>query len=135
MPFHLGVEISEVKLESGKPVLHLTDGEGKKKLIAVDHVIAGTGYQVDVEKLQPLSPSIRRKIKTTGKAPSVSASFESSVPRLYFVGVSSANTFGPLMRFAFGADYTARRITKYLARPSRSRVYGGAESARAIEHV
>jgi len=135
MPFHLGVEISEVKLEGGKAVLRLTDQEGKQKQIEVDHVIAGTGYHVDIDKLQLLSASIRKKLKTTGGAPAVSASFESSVPRLYFVGVSSANTFGPLMRFAFGADYTAHRITKYLAKPSRSRVYSGAEGTRAAERA
>jgi hypothetical protein len=39
----------------------------------------------------------------------------SSVPGLYFVGVAAANSFGPLLRFACGADYTARRLAPHLA--------------------
>jgi hypothetical protein len=33
---------------------------------------------------------------------------------LYMVGVASANSFGPLMRFAYGAGFTARLITRRL---------------------
>ena len=137
VPFHLGVEITSAEVRSGRPTLLLKDAAGKQTIVEVDHVIAATGYHVDIEKLQVLSQPIRRKIRTTGKAPALSASFESSVPRLYFVGVSSANTFGPLMRFAFGADYTARRISKYLVKPIRttSKVYTGTESIRTAERV
>jgi hypothetical protein len=42
----------------------------------------------------------------------LSSMFESSVPGLYFVGLAAANTFGPLMRFAFGARFAAERISK-----------------------
>jgi hypothetical protein len=45
----------------------------------------------------------------------VSSEFESSVPGLYFLGPIAANSFGPVMRFAFGADFTARRISRHLA--------------------
>jgi len=41
--------------------------------------------------------------------------FESSVPGLHFVGVTAANSFGPLFRFAFGADYAAKRLGHHLA--------------------
>jgi hypothetical protein len=34
---------------------------------------------------------------------------------LYFVGPVAANSFGPLMRFAFGANYAARRLSRHLA--------------------
>jgi thioredoxin reductase len=137
VPFHLGVSITSAQVENGRPTLRLVDSAGKQTTVAVDHVIGATGYQVDLEKVQFLGQSIRKKIRTTSKAPALSASFESSIPGLYFVGVSSANTFGPMMRFAYGADYTARRISKYLAKPSRaaSKVYAGAESARAAERV
>jgi hypothetical protein len=38
------------------------------------------------------------------------------------VGLVAANTFGPLMRFAFGAGFAARRITKtMLALRSRNK--------------
>jgi thioredoxin reductase len=137
VPFHLGVSITSAQVENGRPTLRLIDADGKQTTVEADHVIGATGYRVDIERLKFLSQAIRNRIRTTGNAPALSASFESSVPRLYFVGVSSANTFGPLMRFAFGADYTARRISRYLVRPIRnaSKIYSGSESARTAEHV
>jgi hypothetical protein len=46
----------------------------------------------------------------------LSSSFESSVPGIYFVGVAAANSFGPVMRFAFGAGFAARRVTQTIAK-------------------
>lgn len=137
MPFHLGVEIVKAEVDKGKPVLHLVDSQSKQTTVVADHVVAATGYEVDIARLQFLSKSIRGRLKRTGKAPALSASFESSIPGLHFVGVSSANTFGPLMRFAFGADYTARYIAKRLAKPVRAtgKVYTETESTRAAEQV
>jgi hypothetical protein len=37
------------------------------------------------------------------------------VPGLYFVGAAAANSFGPLLRFAFGAKYAATRVARKLA--------------------
>jgi cation diffusion facilitator CzcD-associated flavoprotein CzcO len=41
--------------------------------------------------------------------------FESSIPGLYFAGPISANTFGPLCRFAFGAGFAAKRVMGSIA--------------------
>jgi hypothetical protein len=38
------------------------------------------------------------------------------VPGLYFVGIAAANSFGPVMRFAFGADFAARTVTRALTK-------------------
>ena len=137
VPFHLSVEIASAELKGGRPTLLLKDAQGNQRSVEADHVIAATGYRVDLERLQFLSPAVREKIRTTGNAPALSGSYESSVPRLYFVGVSSANTFGPMMRFAFGADYTARRISKRLIKPIRDakKVFARNEGARAPERV
>ena len=78
--------------------------------------ISGTGYKVDLERLQFLSADIRRDIAVVQSAPVLSANFESSVSGLYFVGLSAANTFGPVMRFAFGAGFAARRVSGALMR-------------------
>jgi hypothetical protein len=69
----------------------------------------------------------------------LSSSFESSVPGLYFVGLAANNTFGPLMRFAYGAGFTAERVSKALARlrmrpvaaMSAARVVSGRENERS----
>lgn len=137
VPFHLGARIVGARAENDRAVLQLTDAQGHQKTLEADHVIAATGYQVDIERLQLLNSTLRQRIRLTGKAPALSAYFESSVPRLYFVGVSSANTFGPMMRFAFGADYTARRISKQLAMSigAPAKVYTGAERIGASERA
>lgn len=116
VPFHLGVRISGASVQDGRVSLLLSDGEGHEQTVEADHVIAATGYQVDVERLGFLSREIRDTVRTTGKAPALSANFESSVSGLYFVGPSAANTFGPLMRFAYGASFTAQRLSKHLAK-------------------
>jgi len=53
------------------------------------------------------------------------------VPGLYFVGVSAANSFGPVLRFAFGADFAARHITRQLAQSVRSKSYANPELLQA----
>jgi hypothetical protein len=71
-----------------------------------------------------LDSEIRSKLKCVKGTPVLSSTFESSVPGLYFVGLAAANSFGPVMRFAFGAGFAATRVTqamtKSLARNSAS---------------
>jgi cation diffusion facilitator CzcD-associated flavoprotein CzcO len=117
--FHLGMEIARARSEAGGVLLELTDRDGQKEHVEADHVIAATGYQVDLHRVAFLDPKLCAQIRKTGAAPALSASFQSSVPGLYFVGVSAANSFGPLMRFAFGANFTARRLARHLARVAR----------------
>jgi hypothetical protein len=63
-----------------------------------------------------LKPEIRSGLKTLNGAPVLSSSFESSIPGLYFVGIAAANSFGPVMRFAFGAGFAARTLTRAMMR-------------------
>jgi cation diffusion facilitator CzcD-associated flavoprotein CzcO len=81
-----------------------------------DHVICATGYQADVERLRFLDPDVRSGLRTVAKAPVLSRRFESSVPGLYFLGLTAATSFGPLMRFMYGDEFAARRITQELVR-------------------
>jgi hypothetical protein len=72
-----------------------------------------------------LSSELRSEIRTAGGSPILSRGFESSVPGLYFAGLAAANTFGPVMRFAFGAGFAAQRVSAALAKavarhPSRA---------------
>jgi hypothetical protein len=78
--------------------------------LEVDHVLAATGYRVELDVLDFLSPDLRRSLRRVAGAPLLNASFESSVPGLYFSGLSAAATFGPLLRFVHGSDFAARRI-------------------------
>jgi hypothetical protein len=73
--------------------------------------------------LKFLSDYVRSRIRLVRGSPALSSSFECSVPGLYFVGVAAANSFGPVMRFAFGAGFAAERLTKAMAKsPVRDRV-------------
>ena len=119
MPFHLGANIEKASVQNHRVVLELTNGDGSQNTLAVDHVIAATGFKVDLRRLRFLNPDLRGAIRSVENAPVLSSNFESSLPGLYFVGTSAANTFGPLMRFAYGAGYTARKLSKHLAKSSR----------------
>lgn len=93
-------------------------GEKNDHELVVDRVIAGTGYEVSVERIPFLSPELRCAIARHGRAPRLDASFQSSVPGLRFVGPASSTSFGPVFRFVAGAEYTARTIAAGLSRAS-----------------
>jgi thioredoxin reductase len=112
MPLLLGYTLEVAQVQGDKILLGLRSIEGSKCEILADHVIAATGYRVDTSRLKFLSASIQGRLEKTHGSPVLSSSFESSIPGLYFIGVAAANSFGPLMRFAFGAGFTARRVTK-----------------------
>lgn len=107
VPLHELQYVQEVKEVDDGVLLTLSNG----KKLRTDHVILGTGYRVDINKLPMLHPSLRSEVCTYQHAPILSSQFESSVLRLYFVGFSAVSSCGPLYRFVAGTDATARRIT------------------------
>lgn len=116
IPLRLGASIAKAEIANGKVQLEITDRAGARETIEADHVIAGTGYRVDLRRLAFLNSKLLAEIREVEHTPKLSAHFESSVPGLYFVGSAAANTFGPLMRFAFGAKFAAQRVSARLAR-------------------
>ncbi len=116
VPLLLGYSIDKAVAKNGKVVLQLRGQHGAQREITTDHVIAATGYKIDKERLRFLSAEIRAELKTVGGSPVLSSTFESSVPGLYFAGVAAANSFGPVMRFAFGAGFAAERLQQAMAR-------------------
>jgi thioredoxin reductase len=116
LPMHLGVTLAGAEQHQGQARLVLRQAGQADRQIDVDHVIAATGYKVAVTRLAFIDESLRARVRTADQAPIVNRHFESSVPGLYFVGVAAANSFGPLLRFAYGAKYTAARVATRLAR-------------------
>ena len=122
---HAGMSIAGVSQQDGQAVLALDGAAGPETLVA-DHIIAATGYRVDLARLAFLGPDLRQRIRMVENTPILSRFFEASVPGLYFVGVASANSFGPMVRFACGAGFTASRLVRRLkqvsvsARPARN---------------
>ncbi len=74
--------------------------------VTTDHVIAATGFKIDIDRLGCLDPALRQEIvRETGGIPALDAHFESSVRGLFIVGLASAPVFGPIMRFMYGAKH------------------------------
>jgi lysine/ornithine N-monooxygenase len=95
------------------------DGNGSGGTLDVDHVMAATGYRVGLDALGFLEPELKSSLRCVAGSPLLNASFESSVPGLYFSGLTAAATFGPLLRFVHGAAFAATRIGS--AVPNRRR--------------
>jgi len=126
--FHLSTNVTGATVENGRVNLELTDNVGTKKTLTADHVIAATGFKPDLRRLTFLAPDIMSAIQCVDTTPALSSNFESTEPNLYFVGVTAANTFGPVLRFAFGAGFAAPRLSKHLTRTA-SRTSGARGSA------
>ena len=116
VPLHLGCTPTGAEVKNGRVHLTVRAADGSERQIATEHIIAATGYRVNLGRLGFLSPELRTQIKTVDGSPALSSSFESTVPGIYFVGVAAAVSFGPVMRFAFGAGFAARRIAQTMAK-------------------
>ena len=116
VPMSLGFRIERAEIAGEQVHLRLSSQDGTVEEHFADHVISATGYKVDLRRLPFFGREMLSRIRHIENAPRLSANFESSIPGLFFLGLASANSFGPMMRFAYGADYTVRKITKHLAR-------------------
>jgi thioredoxin reductase len=114
-PLLLGHSLRYAEFCDRQVQLHLLSSDDEERTVPTDHVIAGTGYKVDLRRLRFLSRELRQLLKSAHSTPILSAQFQSSVPGLYFAGLATANTFGPVMRFLIGARYTARVLAKHFA--------------------
>lgn len=95
--------------------LDLVGQDGTPSHLDVAHVIAATGYRVDVGSLGLLSTELASSVETVEGSPRLSGGFESSVPGLFFGGLAAAATFGPMMRFVCGSDFAGSRVADGVA--------------------
>jgi thioredoxin reductase len=113
-PLHLGCKIQSASIEDGKVHLKIVEKDGSNSELIVDHVISATGYQTSISRMGFLDEALRRQLQQVEDTPVLSSNFETSVPGLYMVGLASAQSFGPLMRFGYGSRFTAKHITKHV---------------------
>jgi FAD-dependent urate hydroxylase len=123
--------IDKVSLLTGHEVVAASERSGRLRLsvraddravqIETDHVIAATGYRVDLRRLAFLDPALCTAIKTSGGTPLLNRALEASVPNLHFVGLASALTFGPVMRFVYGARHAATTLRSHIGTSARRR--------------
>lgn len=117
-----GYSIAKAAVSDGRVRLEVTGAQGART-IETDRIVCGTGFRADVDSLSILGRDLRASIKRENLVPKLDATFETSVPNLFAVGILSAPTFGPVMRFMFGAKHAApivaRRISADAAKSAR----------------
>lgn len=114
LPVRLNAEVVDARAVAGRVQLELSSPEGVETL-TVDHLIAATGFRMDLRRMRLLDPELAAQIRCVEYTPVLDRHFGSSVPDLYFVGAIAANSFGPLLRFAYGAQFAAERVAHRMA--------------------
>ncbi len=116
------VRVSEVErvlradTAGGHPALTVLSHTGRTEELSADHVIAATGYRVDLAAMDFLGAELRTRLAVSRGTPKLGAGYVSSVPGLYFTGLPSAASYGPVMRFVCGTEFASPRLVKHLAR-------------------
>ena len=115
----LGTKVCGAAVAGDRVALSLSCDGAPGKESRYDGVIAATGFRAAVERLSFLAPDLRDQVQCVDQSPRLDRHFQSSVPGLYFVGPSSAASFGPLFRFVVGAHHTTATLTRHLADAKR----------------
>jgi hypothetical protein len=110
-----GRKLALAKINDRKLDLHVVGENGSREILPVDHVIAATGYRIDINKLAFIDDGLRSAVRTVEGGPVLSVDYESSVPGLYFIGPASLNSFGPVTRFVLGSLHSSRQLTRHLS--------------------
>lgn len=99
----------------GRPVLTVRELGGRVGELSADHVIAATGYRVDIAAMDFLGHELRTELAVSRGTPRLGAGYASSVPGLYFTGLPAAASYGPVMRFVCGTEFASPRLAGHLA--------------------
>ena len=110
-------QIASAQDVDGQVRLGLTGPAGATEILT-DHVIAATGFDVALDRIDCLEPTLRAQIAREGPYARLNAHFETSVNGLFIVGLPAAPVFGPVQRFMFGAKHAAPAVTNALRRSS-----------------
>ena len=113
--------LSAVKMSTGRSVsqaktigdeISLTLDNGSER--RVDHVLLGTGYQVDIARYDFLPAELARNVQLFDGYPKLACGFRSSVPGLHFIGATAARSFGPLLYFVAGTEFASRHLVSQI---------------------
>jgi pyridine nucleotide-disulfide oxidoreductase len=115
VPIDLNCTLAGASERNGRVLVLIHDRTNGERQLACDHVVAGTGFRLDIDHLSFLSADLRASVHRIEGAPKLDRHFESSVRGLFFVGPTSALSFGPLFRFVVGASYVAPFLSAHLA--------------------
>jgi cation diffusion facilitator CzcD-associated flavoprotein CzcO len=107
-----GCSISNASARGDEITLKLDDGTERH----VDHVVLGTGYQVDISRYECLPHGLTRDIEQFDGYPKLTSGFSSSVRKLHFIGATAARSFGPLLYFVAGTEFASRELSSHLSK-------------------
>ena len=93
--------------------LRLTLSNGVER--HVDHLLLGTGYEIDVRRYPFLAPELTDRLEMADGYPLLGPGLESSIAGLHFIGAPAARSFGPVMRFVTGSWYSAPAVARRVA--------------------
>ncbi|GAA3403670.1 NAD(P)/FAD-dependent oxidoreductase [Paenibacillus hodogayensis] len=113
----VSIEAAEASPDGALSLL-LSNGERR----TADHLVAATGYRIDVDRVPFLSPALSARIgredgeRDAGgeRFPKLGASFESSLPGLYFAGPLASFSHGGAFRFIAGLHKTCQAIIGHI---------------------
>jgi lysine/ornithine N-monooxygenase len=111
VPIRLGRTVANVTLVGERVKVRLDDGSDR----TIDHVLLGTGYQVDISKYAFLSTKLRDSISRNNGYPRLRPGLETSIDGLHILGAPAAWSFGPLMQFVSGTHYASRVLLRSIA--------------------
>jgi cation diffusion facilitator CzcD-associated flavoprotein CzcO len=108
VPITAGRSVALAERANDLVKITLDDGSVRE----VDHVLLATGYRIDISKYNFLSHEILSQVSQVNNYPRLNAGFETSVVGIHFVGAPAAWSFGPLLRFVAGTEFTTRALKR-----------------------
>jgi FAD-dependent urate hydroxylase len=121
------VRLGEVKVTTGRRVLGArSEADGLTVLVSdgssrtVDHMMFGTGYEVDLARYPFLAGDLLGQVERVGGYPVLGRGLETSVPGLHVMGAPAAWSFGPIMRFVSGSWFAGRALAAAISSPRRA---------------
>ncbi len=123
VPIHTRRWVLEAREDGERVHLWLNDGTQR----VVDHVVLGTGYRVNVARYPFMSADVLDRTALVRGYPLLDAGFETSLPALHFLGAPAAWSFGPLMRFVAGTEFSSRALARRVAAVRHPRLVFGAD--------
>jgi hypothetical protein len=107
--------VNQVQVHDGRLRIRLSDEDER----IVDHVVLGTGYRINLALYPFLPPEILRRLELVNGYPHLQDGFESSLPGLHFLGAPAAWSFGPLMRFVAGTEFSSKALRERILQTTR----------------
>ncbi len=118
VPFTLDRRVVEAEPHGEGIRVRLDDGSTR----SIDHVVLGTGFEIDVASYPFLSEELVSRLELAGGYPRLGPGLESSLPGLHFTGATAARSFGPITRFVVGTWYAAPALAERVAGKRRRKL-------------